>query len=67
MYKETTFTNMESAILVQALKAYGKENLDAEALKKFKQAVPPTIREKILKDTRSVTGWIYQLIQKICE
>jgi hypothetical protein len=66
MYKETTFVNMESSILVQALKAYGKENLDDEALKKFKQAIPPTTREKILKDTRSVTGWIYQFIQKIC-
>ncbi len=67
MYKETTFVNMESAILVQALKAYGKENLDNEALKKFKLAVPPTTRKKILKDTRSVTGWVYQFIQKICE
>lgn len=67
MHKETSFINIESSILVQAVKAYGKENLDDDALHKFKDAINPLLREKILRDTRSSAGWIYQFIQKICE
>lgn len=67
MIRETIFTHDESALLVQALRAYGKENLNDEILEKFKKTIEPSKFALILRDTRSVTGWIYQAIQKICE
>ena len=66
MLKETNFKYHESAILVQALRAYGKENLTTENLIKFRNAINSLKYAQILKDTRSVTGWVYQAIQKIC-
>ena len=66
MLKETNFKYQESAILVQALRAYGKENLNTVNLKKFRNAIDPLKYAQILKDTRSVTGWVYQAIQKVC-
>lgn len=65
--KDIHFTYKESAILVQALKAYGKENLSEDTILKFKKAVKPDMCSKILNDTRAVTGWIYQAIRQICE
>lgn len=66
MLKEVGFKCSESAILVQALRAYGKENLNSEQLKQFRKAIDPKKYSSVLKDTRSVTGWIYQAIQMIC-
>jgi hypothetical protein len=66
MLRETSFKYQESAILVQALRAYGKENLNTENLNKFRNAIDLSKSAQILKDTRSVTGWVYQAIQKIC-
>lgn len=66
MLKETSFKHPESALLVQALRAYGKKNLSTENLIKFRNAIDPSKFVQIVKDTRSVTGWVYQAIQKIC-
>jgi hypothetical protein len=66
MLKETSFKHAESSLLVQALRAYGKENLSTENLIKFRNAINPLKFSQIVKDTRSVTGWVYQAIQKIC-
>jgi hypothetical protein len=66
MLKETDFKYQESAILVQALKAWGKENLSQQILLKFREAMNPLMFAKIKQDTRAVTGWVYQAIQTIC-
>ena len=66
MLKETSFKHPESTLLVQALRAYGKENLNTKNLIKFRNAINPLKFAQIVKDTRSVTGWVYQAIQKIC-
>ena len=66
MLKETGFTHAESSILVQALRAYGKENLTRANLIKFRNAINPSKHAQILKDTRGLTGWIHRAIQEIC-
>lgn len=52
--------------MVQALKALGKESVDQAVIETLRQRLDPTIRERILKDTRAVTGWIYQIIKQVC-
>jgi len=66
MLKETDFKYADSAILVQALRAYGKENISDESLKRFSMAIDSSKYDQIRRDTKNVTGWIYQAIQKIC-
>ena len=56
----------ESALVVQALKALGKERVDQSVVQTIRKQLDPKICERILKDTRAVTSWIYQIIKQVC-
>ncbi|MDA8429607.1 MAG: DUF6088 family protein [Geobacteraceae bacterium] len=64
--KEVGFKHRESGIIVQALKALGKERITPELLGKFRKAIDAEMCPKILKDTKTVTGWVYDCIKEIC-
>jgi hypothetical protein len=64
--KESGFKHRESSIIVQALKALGKERITPELLGKFRKEVDPAMYQKIMKDTKTVTGWVYDCIKEIC-
>ena len=66
MLKESQFKYPESALLVQALRAYGKDNLTAENLEEFRDHVDHVKFPLILKDTMGVTEWVYEAIKRIC-
>lgn len=65
--KDTGLKLRESGLLVQALKALGKEHVDALVLASLRQWLGPKLRPRVLRDTRMVTGWIYEIIKQICE
>lgn len=64
--KNIGFKHRESSLIVQALKALGKERVTHEVIDKIRQQLEPRLFEKILKDTQGVTGWIYEAIKEIC-
>lgn len=64
--KDVGFKYRESGLLVQALKALGKEHITEQVIKKIRSQFEPNICLKIIKDTKSATGWIYDSIKKIC-
>jgi hypothetical protein len=67
--KDTGFSLRESGLLVPAIKALGKEHIDAAVIEKLRQWLAPKLpklRERLLRDTRMVTGWIYEIIKQIC-
>ena len=43
---------------VPALKALGKEHIDAAVVEKLRQWLDPKLRARLLRDTRMVTSWI---------
>lgn len=65
--KESGFKLRESSIIVQALKSLGEENINDETIQKIKNWLTTSLKKQILKDTRTVTGWTYKVIRKICE
>jgi hypothetical protein len=65
--KDTGFKLRESGLLVQAIKALGKEHLDSSVIEVLRQWLPSTLRVRVLRDTRVATGWIYEAIKQICE
>ncbi len=65
MLKESNLTHPESALLVQAIRALGKEGVTPDVLDRLRAAIPSAKHKQILKDTRPVTGWIYEVIQTI--
>ena len=64
--KEIGFKYRESGIVVQALKALGKERISAELLDKIRKEFDSNLYPKILKETKTVTGWVYDCIKEIC-
>lgn len=64
--KNIGFKYRESSLLVQALKALGKEHVTPEVIEKARQQIAPTRFEQVLKDTQGVTGWVYEVIKQIC-
>jgi hypothetical protein len=54
-------------VIVQALKALGKERVTGEALQAICKQIDARMCPKILKDTKTTTTWIYELIKKICK
>ncbi len=65
--KDIGFKHRESTLIVQALKALGKEHLSAEVFVKIREQTAKESFAKILRDTQGSTGWIYEAIKQICQ
>lgn len=65
--KDIGFKYKESSLIVQSLKALGKEHVNNEIISKIRNQIESKMYEKILNDTQSVTVWIYEIIKEICK
>ncbi len=65
--KDIGFKHRESTLIVQALKALGKEHLTAEMFAKMREQIAKESFVKILRDTQGSTGWIYEAVKQICK
>ena len=65
--KDIGFKHRESTLIVQALKALGKEHLNAVVFAKIREQIAKESFAKILRDTQGSTGWIYEAIKQICQ
>jgi len=65
--KNVGFKYAESALLVQAINSLGKDNISAEIITKLKQKIDSKLYPKIIKDTKTVTDWIYNVIKQVCQ
>lgn len=64
--KDTRFKHRMSGLLVQALKALGKERVESKLINSLSNQMDCKDCERVLKDTRTVTGWIHKIIKQIC-
>ncbi len=53
--------------MVQALKTLGREHVDRKVVEGIRHQLESKACDRILRDTRSVTGWIYEAIKRICK
>ena len=65
--KESSLKLRESGIIVQALRSLGKERISPEVVSKIRKWLAPEKRSLVLKDARTVTGWVYDAIRQICD
>jgi hypothetical protein len=63
--KDIGFKHRESTLIVQALKALGKELLSESVFAIIREQIDPKNYNKILRDTQGSTGWIYEAIKQI--
>jgi len=65
--KDIGFRHRESGLIVQALKALGKERITERIIKSIRKQLDAQKRRQILRDTKPVTGWVYDYIKQICQ
>jgi hypothetical protein len=63
--KESGVKMKESGLIVQSLKSLGQERITPEVIAKFRAWLPESLRVKVLADTKTATGWVYNAIQQI--
>jgi hypothetical protein len=61
--KESGFKHRESELVVQALKALGRERVDADIRRKLSKKWSPDLWQKILRDTKTAPGWVCDTIR----
>lgn len=64
--KEIGFKYAESAILVQAIKVLGKDNITSEIIEKIRNKIDSKLYTKIIKDTKTISDWTYSVVKQIC-
>jgi len=65
--KETGALSPHTALLVQALKALGEDNVDTNALNILRKKFSAGGKRAALREAQYVTGWVYEVIKKIAE
>ncbi|MCO6512082.1 MAG: hypothetical protein J5I65_14955 [Aridibacter famidurans] len=65
--KNTGFKYPESGVIVSALHALGRERIDETTILIIREWIPEKKRKRILRDTKGVTDWTYEVIKKICD
>jgi Family of unknown function (DUF6088) len=64
--KDVGFKYRESGLLVQALKALGKERIDDAVITTLRKQLDEATYKRVLRDTVTATGWVYDAIKRIC-
>lgn len=63
--KEAGFKLPESRLIVHALKAFGEERITPKVITQIRRQFDSALRQRILLDTKTATGWVYAAIQEI--
>ena len=56
----------KTALVVQALKALGNDNVDGSIITKLKKTLTNEEKKTMLTEAKAVTSWIYEYIKMIC-
>ena len=65
--KEISKLSYKTALVVQALKALGKDNIDDAIINKLKNDLTTEEKTTALLEAKAATSWIYEFIKQICK
>ena len=65
--KEISKLSYKTALVVQALKALGKDNIDDTIINKLKNDLTDKEKTTALLEAKVITSWIYEYIKQICK
>ena len=65
--KELDFKQYESAMVVQAMRYMGKENIQPWMVARLREVLPDKVKRRLVADTRYATEWMFRLAQEIAE
>ncbi len=64
--KKSQKISYKTALVIQALKALGKEKITDEMVKKIKSATSKEEKSTMFSEAKYATAWIYDIIKEIC-
>ena len=64
--KEISKLSYKTALVIQVLKAIGKENITPEVISKIAVTTTASEKEAMLAEAKYATSWIYDKIKEIC-
>lgn len=64
--KEISKLSYKTALVVQALKALGKENVKETTITKLQSTLTDDEKNACIQEAKAVTSWIYEYIKQIC-
>ena len=65
--KDISKLSYKTALIVQALKALGKDNIDDTIINKLKNDLTDEEKTTALLEAKAATSWIYEYIKQICK
>lgn len=65
--RELNGMSKKTALVIQAIKALGAENITRDAITKLAAKVSDEEKQILLTEAKPTTNWIYEIIKKICE
>ncbi|MBL8025418.1 MAG: hypothetical protein JNL74_03360 [Fibrobacteres bacterium] len=57
----------KTALIILAVKALGREHVTARIIEKLQQQLTRTEKSRALKESRSVTGWVFDILLQVCK
>ena len=64
--KEISKLSYKTALIIQALKTLGKENINNDVLDKLTNSLTESEKQTMLTEAKAATSWIYEYIKLIC-
>lgn len=64
--KEISKISPRTALVIQAIKTLGKDNIRNETVERIKAKITPGERKAMLTEAQYATAWIYEVIKMIC-
>lgn len=65
--KEISKISYKTALVIQAIKTMGKENVTDEIINQIRVNMSKQEKESMLTEAKFATSWVYEVIKKICE
>lgn len=65
--KESGFKLRESELVVQALKALGRDRIDSQIRAQLVDTVSPNLWRKMVRDTKTAPAWVHEIIRTLAE
>ena len=65
--KEISKLSYRTALIIQALKALGKDNIGNKVINKLKNDLTDKEKATALLEAKAATSWIYEYIKQICK
>jgi hypothetical protein len=65
--KEISKISYKTALVIQAIKALGKEKIDTTFMDKISSELTDNEKRAMLTEAKYVTAWIYETIREICK